>query len=238
MLHGHWDESGMAHDPACKVVALAGLIADTDGWLRFEPAWQAMLDEFHLPYLHMKDFAHWRGAFADRELWTEARRRELMQRALTTIALAKPHVHGAVLDLDAWRSLPQHCRDAFLDPWFCCLQEVARIASVYCVVEGERVGMVFSQQKEFAGTALRLWSALRERSEFEKLGAFMMDDMRHLLPLQAADLVTYEVAKLAPTILNASNLRFPLRALLEIDPNAFVANINSEYLQGQCEGAE
>jgi len=49
------DASGKEEDP---IIAVGGVIARTDEWLKFEPKWNAVLKEFGVPYFHMREFAH------------------------------------------------------------------------------------------------------------------------------------------------------------------------------------
>ena len=49
------DASGKEEDP---IIAVGGAIARTDEWLKFEPEWNAVLEEFCVPYFHMREFAH------------------------------------------------------------------------------------------------------------------------------------------------------------------------------------
>jgi hypothetical protein len=239
MLRAFWDESGSTDNPQCRFVGIGGLIASADSWDRFDPEWQRVLDEFGLPHFHAKDYAHWKGAFANKDVWREPRRRAVMQELLLAIAEAKPRVLGAVMHLDAWRALSEEEHGFFHDPWFCCMQEVVRMTAVHCHMEQESVATVFSQQDEFAGRAATLWATVKKRTEpgYADLGAFAMEDMRKLLPLQAADLVAYEIVSFAPELQPGQLARFPLRALVGIDPNAYVANIDATYLALQLDGA-
>lgn len=241
MLQAYWDESGSVADPQSHYMGIVGLVASIESWQRFEPLWQAALTDFGLSHFHMKDFAQWRGQFADRARWSEIRRRELMSRLLDAIAAAQPRIHGGVMDLDAWRALSKEEQSFFLDAWYPCMQECIRLAAVYAQVDAEHVELIFSHHPEFWGRAKGLWKAIKESKHqpaADKLGPFSMADMRSVLPLQAADLVAYEFLK-ASSVLTSGNgdLRFPFKKLLEIDPRAFVANIDGDMLAWQIEGA-
>jgi hypothetical protein len=92
--------------------------------------------------------------------------------------------------------------------------------------------MCFSRQDEFAGRAAQLWAVLESSGRYPRLGRLEMDDMRGRPPLQAADLVAYELLKFDPQRPDAS--RVPFRRLLDIDPNAFVVDIDADYLADQA----
>jgi hypothetical protein len=241
MLRSYWDEGGSSADPGCRFMGIVGLVASTEGWERFGPMWKGALDDFGLTHFHMKDFAHWKGQFADRSLWQEPRRRELVGRLLDAIAAAVPRIHGGVMDLTAWRALTDEERGYFIDPWYPCMQECVRLASVYAQVDGEDVEFVFSQHSEFGGRAKLLWETIKaskHRPVVDKLGPFSMPDMRNVLPLQAADLVAYEYIKAsAPLTTGEFSFRVPFQRLLDIDPRTFVSFIDAGMLAWQVEGA-
>jgi hypothetical protein len=58
VIRGYFDNSGDANDPQHNVLTLGGYLANEGQWEKFEGEWKANLDEFKLPYLHMKEFAH------------------------------------------------------------------------------------------------------------------------------------------------------------------------------------
>jgi hypothetical protein len=246
MLRGYWDESGSADDPSCRFMGIGGLIASPESWSLIEAQWRVTLDDYALPYFHMREFAHWSGNFKQRSDWPEARRRELMSRLLGAIAVGQPRVHGAVIDLAAWRLLDKKYREAFVAPWYCCFQECARIASVYGVIDKVDMEMIFAQQAEFAGKAMPLYDSIRQRQDkgYDGFTRFAMEDMRNVLPLQSADLVAYELVKFAGHVEDVGEEwetlkpRAPFRGLLQIDRHAYVANIDAAVLRAQCEGVD
>jgi hypothetical protein len=63
MLTGYFDASGSEDDLPASVVA--GFIQSVNAWAQFTDQWQEMLDDFRVPYLHMKEFNHSVKAFAD-----------------------------------------------------------------------------------------------------------------------------------------------------------------------------
>jgi hypothetical protein len=55
---GFYDDTGKEHDPKHKVCGFAGRLGTIDQWNTLEIAWADVLQDFHIPYLHMKDFSH------------------------------------------------------------------------------------------------------------------------------------------------------------------------------------
>jgi hypothetical protein len=57
---GYLDESGKENDPKFMDLAcsIAGYIGTAEAWELVEEEWQGVLDDFGVPYLHMKEYAH------------------------------------------------------------------------------------------------------------------------------------------------------------------------------------
>ena|SRR5437016_4805627 len=64
MFTAYYDASGQGSDKEGALV-VAGVVATEDKHIQFEAAWRAVLGDFSVPYLHMKEFAHSVGAFAE-----------------------------------------------------------------------------------------------------------------------------------------------------------------------------
>src|ERR1700688_4403803 len=60
MLTCYFDEAG-GDDHHFMVVA--GYVASVEQWERFESDWKIVLARYDVPYLHMKEFAHFKGPF-------------------------------------------------------------------------------------------------------------------------------------------------------------------------------
>lgn len=72
MLTGYFDASGTQQQS--DTLFVGGLVSTVDQWLRFEDEWSECLAEFGVPYLHMKEFAHFRGPFEDWRMQEQKRR--------------------------------------------------------------------------------------------------------------------------------------------------------------------
>lgn len=57
----YFDASASHQDP--KVMTLAGFVSTEEKWVKFERSWNAVLAQYNVPYLHMKEYAHSTGAF-------------------------------------------------------------------------------------------------------------------------------------------------------------------------------
>jgi len=71
------DASGKEEDP---IIAVGGVVGRTYEWLKLEPEWNAVLEEFDVPYFHMREFAHsveayergWKGQEKKRTAFIDA----------------------------------------------------------------------------------------------------------------------------------------------------------------------
>src|SRR5258705_14004787 len=64
MYRGTFDDSDDQDDQQQSCASFGGYIGPVDAWDRFEIAWQRVLDEFGVPYFHMREFKNPRGHYA------------------------------------------------------------------------------------------------------------------------------------------------------------------------------
>jgi hypothetical protein len=89
VIRGYFDNSGDENDPQHKHLTVGGYLANEGQWERFEKAWKANLEEFGLPYLHMKEFAHHLPPF-DRFKKDEPERRRFISKCTSIIGECQP----------------------------------------------------------------------------------------------------------------------------------------------------
>lgn len=88
VLKAYLDSSGEEQDSQHKVCSLAGYITTTNKWRKFEKLWKQRLTDYKVPYLHMKEFAHYRppfDIFKDNESNKEKPERKLFLQSLINI---------------------------------------------------------------------------------------------------------------------------------------------------------
>lgn len=64
-LKGYFDDSGNPADRNHSFFAIAGYVAEAPAWRKFETEWLTVLQDFSVPYLHMKELHFGKGAFAE-----------------------------------------------------------------------------------------------------------------------------------------------------------------------------
>lgn len=190
MLVGYFDESG--HSSETDFFALAAFVSDDLEWVQFDKQWRTALDRNGAPYLHMREFAHFRGPFAG---WTEERCRSLLGECVTTINSVKAIAVGAAMLVEDFNIFDHEGQSRLQDPFFCCFPEVVRGVALNAFFEPENYkgDMVFSQQDEFRPKEMKLWNAMVHDSDLRtRIGSLKFRNMRDVPALQAADLLAYE----------------------------------------------
>lgn len=198
MLTAYMDETGHPDDPNSKFIGMAGLLAKSEKWEIFENKWQDTLHRFNIPYFHMKDFAHSKGFF---EGWDkdEAKRRSLLSNLMLAIRYAEALPFGSIFPLEFIRSYPQEVQDVAPNPYYVAYLSCSVVLAEFVEVmriEGETVAPVFAEQSQFQNYAYTLFQDVREHHDAGPyLDAPVFRPMRKFNPLQAADLIAYELHK-------------------------------------------
>jgi hypothetical protein len=78
ILKVYLDNSGEEGDPQHKICSLAGYITTVKKWRKFEKLWKQTLVRYKVPYLHMKEFAHYKKPFDI--FWDEKLKQEKPER--------------------------------------------------------------------------------------------------------------------------------------------------------------
>jgi hypothetical protein len=208
MLSAYFDETGHSRDEKQLFNGMAGVLAPADHWAAFEEKWGQTLEEFKIPFFHMKDFASLRGPFKG---WSEEKRRRLYGKLLAHMETAYIFPVGVSISMSAFRSFPEEQRKLFIDPYHLGFLTVIGQTTVFMNNSGmspeEKADLVFSDQVEFRSKAHELYDEIirapydtvRMLSTARVIKSRILPpsfrDMRDFAALQAADVVAYEVYK-------------------------------------------
>jgi hypothetical protein len=234
-LTSYMDEAGHFDDPTKHYVGMAGFVAPAPVWEDFGKLWKAILDDFKLtrPF-HMKDFAQSKGNFESGWKEDERKRRGLFAALITAIQHTKATPVAAIVSIQDFKGLTQCQRDSFVEPYHITFQMVTRGAALEAMfIEPERVDMVYSYNHEYgtvppqetysvdqAGDAEKLWHAMKEHTDFGKwMGSYASTTPGDALPLQAADIFAYELAKEFETLVEdkpGRKMRWGLQQILHM----------------------
>lgn len=215
----YFDESG-THDNS-QVVAVAGYVAVASCWVEFSAQWQIALDEWGLDHFHMTDFAVKAPPY---DKWTELERR---QRLTRLIGIINEHVLGSVgilIPKNAFDEIfsaraKSICGGAYGLATAACWMDLAEIMREKAI-DGW-VSYVFEAGAPGAGEIAKVFGAnLKDLEQQERLRLLSLrfEDKRNFLPLQAADLLAYELYRDLPREVGweRKTPRYPLTALAAV----------------------
>lgn len=205
-LTAYFDETGHSRDPKISFAGMAGMVASVEAWKVFEKDWAMLLKAEDVPELHMKELAHYKGAFTG---WDEVRRRRFLKQAVDIVFATKGMPLGAAVDLRAYRQLDARVQERLRDPYYMCLNVCVHGAMVYglfdqseweqghpFVYTNERVNLVFDENHEMATLVPSFMAAMGKRPLYNKqIGNYTFSSSAKEMPLQAADFIAYEMGR-------------------------------------------
>jgi hypothetical protein len=210
----YFDESGA--DDLSEAAVVAGFVSNVSEWEAFSEKWQAVLDEARIDYFHMVDFAHSQDQF---EGWSEEKRRELLNKLLPII-----HEHtfwsiGIIVFKKSFDAIlsdlaKQICGNQYGLAALVCWRHLGLIMQevdgwMDCRMEAGAKGAGALQLVHAEDSKFPSW-----RNEHRVLG-LSFNNKRDFLPLQAADILAYELHKDIPRQFGNSSrkVRYPLENL-------------------------
>ncbi|MCH8041010.1 MAG: DUF3800 domain-containing protein [Nitrospinae bacterium] len=215
-LTSYLDDSGKYEDPGCKICCVGGCVSPEDAWKEFNTEWKAVLDQYGVPYLHMKEYAHSSGENFGSWKDDEEKRRTFLSALMDIIERKVMCVVGATVPIQAFDMLTPDQKRMVLDPFFMCTQEAFHGSSAAGWAWRQKIKVRFSNDSENSQRIKRCFDYIKTNSQIgEALEDFDMQDMRDNPPLQAADLVAYEVHYFAKTLIETGpgHLRTPMKRL-------------------------
>jgi hypothetical protein len=191
----YFDESGTHGSP---ILTLAGYIATVEQWAEFSREWDELLKQEALTHFHMSKFEARRGEF---DGWDNERRLRVQKRLLGIIKRRVTLGVFCAVNLAAYEeTMTEFRRTNFGSPYnFCvklCLAFVSFWAQEY--KRKEPIAYVIEHgagyNKEINRSFADMFASQEWRQIF-RLGSLSFVDKKAALPLQAADLLAYEVWK-------------------------------------------
>jgi hypothetical protein len=199
VIRVYFDNSGTQEDPQHKVLTLGGYACNEAQWARFESAWAANLAKWNLPYLHMKQFAHFVSPshiFKD----NEPERIKFIAGCAKAIKDSHPKslCHSIRL-ADVARFNKEYGRkiDAIS---FCLFMHYIEIRAAYgdnnrvevIIDKIEKPHLRLAKAEEYAKTDT-MYSHVADTIDARPLKA--PDSFINILPMQAADFLVWELRK-------------------------------------------
>jgi hypothetical protein len=200
MLHGFFDDSGKESESANRIVCIGGYVSGSaQVWNGLAELWKNFLLKHDLEWLHMKDFMCEDSSEYAYLGWDWPKKRAVLEDFSSAIKISQIIGFGVAVDADGWRQLPPE----FVKKHGTC-QEFCFTLILQMVVErmkrstpDERISILFDCDRGF--TPARFQRYLRFRDNVPDadrfLCGFTVGEPKVFLPLQAADLLAWEVRK-------------------------------------------
>jgi hypothetical protein len=213
VLDGYFDESG-THQGSDTIV-VAGYLAHADAWRAFESQWKAALREYGLPLFHMSRFAQKAEGYA----WPEEVRRERLGNLISIINNHTLHSVGVALpkklfDTVFTGTVRRAIGGAYgFAAWLVVLM-TARDLGQLPIETG--VSYVFEDGAPRKGELIAAYDWLAKLPEGKAalhVLSLRFEDKKMFVPLQAADILAYELYKDRPRQHQPEMRRAPLQLL-------------------------
>ncbi|RJQ07620.1 MAG: hypothetical protein C4558_09380 [Dehalococcoidia bacterium] len=197
LLTCYLDDSGTHLESAH--VAVGGLVARQDDWDAFSPRWNEAIAGMGLTHWHSTDAENLRGEYGG---WTRERREEAIRRLLPIVADVPGVVGaGAYVQRNMWeRYMPARGREVFGDEYVLANHIIFSFLGERLVAQGidsdAWIAYILDRRKG-NGAVIDLFNEAvvlpGVREKYRLYNAASGDWM--LAPLQAADMVAYELYK-------------------------------------------
>jgi hypothetical protein len=229
MLTAYMDDSG-SHDGAHHCL-VAGYWGGQNEWRRFERAWTEVLQKAGIEDFHAKEFwprleGQRLGRYAG---WPDSKHRDFIDRLLRVIHGHKIYPFACGVRIADWNQLSELYRKVFCGkylslqanpnthrPIYLPLQRCILRAASYCR-DGLNMNFVLDSNQTISANALACFSdlkasLLKDREPIaEKLGSLHFSDRRRATPLQAADLLAYELYRYGKKMLEGKGRKEKMR---------------------------
>jgi hypothetical protein len=202
ILTAYFDESG-THSGS-EAVAVAGYVSTPDRWERFGQEWREALAAYNIEYFHMTDFANGTNPYKQ---WPKQKRRHRFERLVSIINKHALASVGIVIPVSFYESaMSPKAKRISGGPYGhavrCCFMDLAKIDRSNVVGhENVWIDYVFEAGVKGSGMIVKTFreSAKNEntRNQF-RLHSIRFEDKRQFVPLQAADILAYELYKHMP----------------------------------------
>jgi hypothetical protein len=192
MLVAYFDESGTTDRD--DVALIGGLVADLEYWRELEAPWKAILNRFGIGCYHAVDCEHRNGEFEP----SERPIREAITVGLTN-ELCKVPFQGFVSAVyrEDYRFSPAEIRRRTMnDPLYLafelCLQQISSYSISFA--DSEKIDLIFARHNDYQENERAIHTNyLRQASTWGRgIGSIEFGDPAESVPLQAADLISYE----------------------------------------------
>lgn len=204
MFAGYFDESGL--DAHSKTFWVAGYVQHFRDWPSFSFDWNRALRSRGVAAFHMMDLV---GRRANFDGWSDAQAVDLMDELVSIINSSDVLGFGAGLVKDDYERViargtfleevglkPEWWRKPYLLAFQQCIVEAVLKATD--LPKSEKITFIFDRQAEFAARSKAVFAEMSDEGLWpsgDRLGGVHFESKDDRTPLQAADLLAYELRK-------------------------------------------
>jgi hypothetical protein len=205
VLRAYLDESGKLKNPGETASAIGGCIASANQWTAFEGQWLNVLrmPQFNIKQLHMNNLESSTGEFVG---WDDEKKDVFLDLLLDVMKNHTIKYLGAVVPLTSFNELDSVSKIKLCDPYFICLEDSILFAAEVAkdlFDPPEYVEIICDRNAQFQAKALKSYAACESHPAVgDRLAMIGFGRMDRILPLQAADLVAYELLQAGRMILD------------------------------------
>lgn len=215
-LEGYFDESG-THETASHLV-VSGFLAPADQWIRFNTAWEQALADHSVPFFKAQWWNKHKEHFGGSG-WDDKHRVGFMGRLLTTVKDIDPTPITCAIPMKDYEEIivPGPVRNRIGSAYTLAAINCIALAGNWARANGytEPIRYVFDEghknSVEFHLAHQKEWNDPEGRTRF-LVGGLSFEDEKTLPPLQAADLIAYEMAQHLAGITD----RHPLKEIVKL----------------------
>lgn len=231
MLQAYMDDSG-THDGSSHCL-VAGYWGGASEWKRFERAWNKAVAEEGLEEFHAKEF--W-PRISGKRLgkyfgWNDDRHQSFADRLLAIIGSHKIYPFACGVIASEWEKQPVRLRKVYSGLHHLAAKNDSAIKSVFlpfqvCIVRaasychpGVPMNFIFDEDPKIAGRASQCFLKLKQEAIEDKdpilrnLGQLVFADSKKSAPLQAADLLAYEMYRYGKKRLHDRNAKMRIEGI-------------------------
>jgi hypothetical protein len=191
----YMDETGHAADNSQQFCGMAGFLSTDENWKILKERWRTVLTRFGVDYMHMKEYGPSAGIFKD---WKgdEPKRKAFYSELMKILRDIRAIPFGSIYSLDAYRRLSDEDRQILNEPYLKSLSDCVGIPAFLLQDKPPEVtyNVVFSEQAEFKHRAKKIYDLFKALYRIgERMRYPDFENMRDCVPLQAADMIAYEL---------------------------------------------
>jgi len=212
--HAFMDESIQQRNGR-EIIAMAGYISSYARWIDFEKEWQQVLNNYSIPTFHMTDFIARKKQFKND--WSNDKRDLFMERLTTTVSEHTMIGLGCAIFRDEYeKAIDERVKRQYKHPYYFCLKTCIDLLVnwQHSIALPKPIEFLFDNKPGWTGVAGEIFYEMKERGFQEWLGNMAYGSKETYKPLQAADLIVYEVARFLD--ITADNPDAKLRTSMEI----------------------